>query len=402
MKAHKVGRLVAKAWVAFAAAAALWTGGVAHAQCTTDADCGDGYVCKTYTGEECAKPDCPPDDKTCASQPSDCAPTEYTTCEPAPCSTDDDCPDSMVCHEWMSSTCTGSAPASEPCMANTDCPTPDAAPPDCTDTTVKQCTPRYALPCETSADCGPGFDCKEEVIGSCSGGSGTAQPGMISGGSGSGPVDAGVALDGGSAQPPPSEVDAAAQEPTCTEMPAGTFSCVVQVLPCSADDECPADFTCEDNPNRAVCNAAGKAEAPSSGGGTAGAGATPVDAGPAGDAGSVDPCGSINDGLPDKVCWPRNYYAGGAGRDVSQGSNNASGGSSETGGGADTGAQVPETPSDSTSGHSADAGDGSGSKHGSGGCAVGAAGQRPADALGLLALLGLCVLELRRRARRAR
>src|SRR4051794_12803897 len=87
---------------ALAGAAALLVVHTASAQeCDKDADCGDGYVCKTGNFMNCADPavPCANGDK-CPELPApDCQMEEYKYCAAAPCAEDSDCPSDMACVE---------------------------------------------------------------------------------------------------------------------------------------------------------------------------------------------------------------------------------------------------------------------------------------------------------------
>ncbi len=202
--------------------------GLARAQTTCgDLVCPKGYECVTDR-QECPAIDCIEGE---ACQP--CEPIEATTCSPLPCSSDADCDSGMTCHAHDVEECTGGAP---PCDRSEDggaCP--PAPEPECTTTRVSQCVPNWALPCETAADCGPGFTCEELEECGCTGSS-----------DGPGP-DA----------PPTPESDAdAGAEPTpgdCTCEPSGEFACKLVVTACGRDADCPTGFTCIDNPE-GVCS----------------------------------------------------------------------------------------------------------------------------------------------------
>jgi hypothetical protein len=394
-------------------------------ECANDDDCDDGYSCQVAgTSAGCAAPTCAPGDEECAKTPPDCPePEEFKLCMPAPCETDDDCGDAMVCYAYATGSCSGSAgrPAATPCAEGQDCAgaeekrAPEPPEEQCTTETVSVCTPRYQLPCEHDDDCGEGFTCKETISVTCSG-SGAA------GGSAGGNGGAGGGQD---AKPAPDPEPAETPEQSCDEQPTGEFRCELQELPCDANADCPADFECSSNPNRAVCTSAGGAT-PSdpgaggrSGGGSAGAsgGADDGDAAdPAGDraAPADDACGGANDGLPEKVCLPKHYYeSGGVSRGEDSSSNGMAGGAqgipatdpTSKGGvdednvshdGDDGAAGAGATNTGSHTDGDADA------ESGDDGCSVAAHGAHGTHgAWGSLGLIGLSVLALRRRARKA-
>jgi hypothetical protein len=93
---------------------------------------------------------------------------------------------------------------------------------NCTTTTTHQCTPRWQLPCQTAADCGPGFTCDEQQSCGCSGGGGTTPP-------------------SGTSTPPPTTQT----PPACACTGTGKFACTVIPTVCNADSECLAGWTCQ-------------------------------------------------------------------------------------------------------------------------------------------------------------
>jgi hypothetical protein len=234
-----------------------------------ETECPKGYTCETGTAG-CPAIACM-DGEVCKP----CEPAQYSYCVPAACETDADCGAHMKCAAIEQKECTGeTAPATEPCEPNTECKV-TAAPVEsveCTTTTIHQCQPQWTLPCETAADCGEGFACKEQESCWCSGSSGsvgggstgsagTATRAAPAGGASSGgaaavdePVPAddlavddtgtaedGVAVEGDMAvAPPPDE--------QCGCEPTGEFACKVVETACTQDSDCPADWTCEDNP----------------------------------------------------------------------------------------------------------------------------------------------------------
>lgn len=383
-------------------ATALLAANAASAQdCAKDADCGDGYVCKTGMTPGCAEAPCPADDPKCNNLPPDCAPMEYHYCEAKPCTQDSDCGDTMVCFTQTYDECSGaSSPPSEPCPKDGQCPTPDPTPaidPVCTTHSVSTCMERWAVPCKESADCGPGFDCKEQIFATCSGG-GFAPPAAGDGSSGS--ADAGMAA--GDQALPPQEM--------CTSEPSGMFACELKDLPCDTDDDCPSGLECAENYSGIACTdvatpapmAGGDTPKGGSGSGSAGAGdfAAPPDAG------ADTPVDTCRDVKPTKACMPHNYYRALASDSAQSG--NTAGGAPVDKGGSDDGAEPPTMAPKPTSSEHAASGTGSGSDPDSdgskgettmktnSGCAVSAPGDNH-GLLGLLSMLGLSVLALRRR-----
>jgi MYXO-CTERM domain-containing protein len=260
-----------------AAALAASFGSVRTAQAQEkcgDTECPKGYTCETSTSG------CP--DIACleGTDCKPCEPTEYSYCVAAECKTDADCGAHMKCAAIEQMDCAApTAPATEPCAADTDCkvaPAPDE-PADCTTTTIHQCQPQWTLPCNADADCGEGFACKEQESCWCSGSAGSvgggstgsaatgtagssstssgagAAGGAAAGGAGSigvpmpaddsyAPVaENGAASSGDVAEPP-------APDESCGCEPTGEFACEAVETACSQDSDCPADWTCEDNP----------------------------------------------------------------------------------------------------------------------------------------------------------
>jgi MYXO-CTERM domain-containing protein len=386
MQAQRFGWLVG--------AAALFAANAASAQdCATDADCGDGYVCKTGMTPACAEKPCPSDDPKCNDLPPDCAPMEYHYCQAKPCSDDSDCPDTMVCHSETSTECAGGSAASPPaCPKDADCAQPDPQPvpqDTCKETTVSACTPRWALPCTKAADCGEGFDCKEQVSGMCSGSAPAA------GGGSSGSQDGGAPAG-----------DQALPQQTCTTEHTGQYYCELQDLPCDSNADCPSGLECIESYVGVACTgtAAAPTPEPMAGGDTPqdGAGSGSAGAGASGD----KPASDCPQPDPVKVCMPPNFY----GRDLGVGVADSAGGGAASGApGADkgetqNGATPPESPAPTANGEhdstgSGADGDSSGddsTMESSSGCAVSAPGADQ-GVLGLLSMLGLSVLALRRR-----
>jgi hypothetical protein len=158
------------------------------------------------------------------ADPADCPPCDAPAtpyCAPADCESDSDCGGSMLCAEQTLLDCGAAAATSgaTPTAAAGDAPGATLpGSPACESSTLRQCTPRWQLPCIADADCGEGFRCEETEA--CS-----VPP-----------------FDPSSGTPPSSEV-------TCS--PTGTFACVVVETSCNTEADCPADFVCVDNPSGA-------------------------------------------------------------------------------------------------------------------------------------------------------
>lgn len=204
-------------------ATAAWTfPAIAHAECATDADCGTGMICQAYDSQLCTAYAC------VAGQPCPpptCETVTYHECAPKPCTTDSECGDGMVCLTQTSTSCPPQ-PAYD-CIDPNNCPTIE--PVACVLTTTSTCAPKYMAPCTVDADCGAGFNCVPEQSCTCSGGTATRAPSS---------ADGGVAYaDAGTAYPEPIPTD-------CTCTATGVNSCQMQVIPCTTNSECPADWSC--------------------------------------------------------------------------------------------------------------------------------------------------------------
>ena len=125
------------------ASAALGLSGRAAAQeCASNDDCLKGFTCEVVGSSGCGYA-CPSDDPDCAPPPDFmCEEMEWKGCVPAPCTSDADCEEGMVCFEQDSYDCPVS---SEPdCPPGADCVKPE--PVACEPTKVSSCVPRYAVP----------------------------------------------------------------------------------------------------------------------------------------------------------------------------------------------------------------------------------------------------------------
>jgi hypothetical protein len=186
-------------------------------------DCEQGYVCELLP-QACPlilcldenDPNCP----RCDGAPA-------PACVPAACESDEDCGGGTVCAEhtvFVDCAVVAPAPASQGSSEQkAAADAPDST--GCTPSVIRECTPRWQLPCETDGDCGAGFRCEEQQ--SCS-----VPPAA--------PTD------------PDSRERAADVEVTCE--PSGVFACVVIETPCVSDADCPAQFVCADNPGRSCAS----------------------------------------------------------------------------------------------------------------------------------------------------
>lgn len=202
-----------------------------------DQTCPKNYACQSQPAA-CPAIACAKDDANC-TQPA-CSGT-VETCEPLPCASDSDCADGMVCYTSTEQDC----PTAPACAKDQPCAQPaDTA---CTTRTVSACVPKYLLPCATDTDCGAGFTCDEEQACGCSG---SASSG--SSGAGGTPLPAADGGAGDATPPssdPPEAADGGAPPPDCSCQPSGTKACNLKTVACSADADCPASFTCGNNPN---------------------------------------------------------------------------------------------------------------------------------------------------------
>lgn len=231
--------------------------GLAQAQegeCAGDSDCDSGFVCEVVGGYACGG---------CAGEGCEedtaCESGDIYGCVPGPCESDADCGDGQVCYEFSYGQCSGSGGAA--CQDTPDGALCDPAPieDECTTTTEKACAPRWALPCEEAADCGPGFTCEEEISYWCEGSTGS---------------DCG---DGDCAEPEPSE-------PVCGEEATGDFYCELVETTCESDSDCGEGLHCGEGRERSDCAMTSSAGSPpADGAGGAGAGGSEGSAG-AGDA----------------------------------------------------------------------------------------------------------------------
>jgi len=354
---------------------------VAAAQnCSSDADCGEGYRCETHEYESCSGGGmCDPAGECTAEEPV-CETVEYSTCSPAPCASDGDCPDRMACHQQSYWVCDGGmaggaggsagAPAGS-CRPDGSCEDPGSFPtPTCWQEPGESfCTPRYQLPCEVGSDCGGGFDCIESIYWVCTG--------MGSAGSGAGgspgsetpPPDRDPTPpvgSGGSSAPSAGAGGSAGfgGDYECHEERSGQFYCQLQDLPCSADADCPDGLECADQYSYPPCvGTAG------TGGGVGSAGA----AGGSDDGMTMVPVGGWGGSyecpppIVEQRCMPPEWYGGGTG-----GSGGTPGPGTGGRGGSDGGGETdPTTPPGGSAGSSTGSG---GSASGSGTGNAGAGG----------------------------
>jgi hypothetical protein len=277
-------RVAQRLFFAMALSGALLEPGVALADTPCgDSTCPKGYTCEAYPGP-CA-------DSRDGSTVGACETSMQYSCVEAPCTSDADCGTLMVCHTSTRESCTGTAAVSKCAPDNLDC-TEDVASvdPTCTTTTASTCVPRYDLPCTVASDCGDGFTCEPQTSVMCSGsagrtgtskgGVGSAESGGAAGvsagaaasssyGGAASVGDAGVASGSGAqsnatgstsgkvaVDPTSQAVGGAAgtvaipttsvtpPTSTCTTIVSDVNYCVLKVISCNADTDCPNGFTC--------------------------------------------------------------------------------------------------------------------------------------------------------------
>ncbi len=217
----------------------------ASSDCTTDADCGDGFTCQEIQ-EPCPATPC----QVGQDCTNNCQPTTTHQCEPEPpasCTSVSDCSGNDVCVTYSWEECSGTAVA---CADGKDCDAGAAPDTSCTTHTEGYCLPPYLAPCTTASDCGAGFTCEEEQSCVCSGsgGSGSGSAGSSTGTStGADPAtpDAGMA-DAGSGT-----ADAGTPEDNCSCQGTGTKYCKLIETECTNDTDCPGDMVCADGPDSA-------------------------------------------------------------------------------------------------------------------------------------------------------
>lgn len=304
-------------------------------ECTSDADCSKGMVCKITGGSACAGVACPAG-QTCP-QPPPCDPQVIKECVPGPCASDSDCGQGLVCVTNKYTVCTMST-----CPAGTECPAST-----CTESSESRCAPPYVAPCQVDADCGDGFTCEVSQACACSGGGAIPVPpsGVGGGTSGGGTGTAGAATVGSGG----ATGSAGAPAVDCSCTPTGEHHCQPKTYECTTSQDCPSGWTCDANPVAVACGA------------------------PTGSAGSANTdCGSAT-GIANSVCTPP-YWGGTLSVGYAQGS-------------AELGSQpaAAYSPKSSAAGQSKD----------SGGCQVSPGGER--SGIGTLFGLGALALVFMRR-----
>jgi len=354
-----------------------WAVPASAQECADDAGCPKGFTCEVSESTACVDVACPEGDDSCEAREAECTVEEYRSCVSIDCSADSDCADGMVCETIQHERCsTPGAPAdpggAEP--APDDAPDSDdgadPAPPEssCEVEERNYCVPRYVLPCEADADCGPGFTCAASEVCACSGGGSSSGSSTTGGSAGmpEPPDDAGDAERPAEPLPEGEDDGVDGTDESCVCEP-GPLSCQLVITECAASSDCPSGMTCEDNPEGS-CSVSSDGE---------------------------EEC--VTD--PEKICLPPYIdLVGGSGIATDVEEDRGSSGSGE--GPIDD----PEDPQVGAPGETDDDGNAAdGSDDGSasgGGCSVGAAGA-PTGAWTSLALaLGAAVLGRRRRSAR--
>lgn len=218
-------------------ACGMVSGAFAESECATDADCSEGFSCQAVGGSGCAAPIGPdgeplPDEPCVSETFYACVPPPPPQCDPAQLSAD--CPNNQVCVTYTYESCSGGGMSSSSGSdAMPVCPPedPTCVPPEveCSSQAESYCVPRYFAPCEQAADCGPGFDCVEDVYEVCSGSSSGSS-------SGSEPL-------------PP-------DEGTCETQSSGVNYCRLQEISCDDGAACPEGLVCEtyETPSTSTCS----------------------------------------------------------------------------------------------------------------------------------------------------
>lgn len=256
--------------LAFGAASTLSL--TAHAECSDDSDCDDGFVCEVVGAVECTDelpPPCPPGEDC----PDPCEREEVTACVPdlVECATDADCAEGLTCVSFTYDDCDdiaigtdepgdreepgdGSDPQQDGPGDTPDVPEEGG----CEEVTEAFCAPAWVGACEVDADCGDGFACVEAEVCECSG---SGSSGGGSAGGGDVPPEPGVPTpdpdegggsdagfgddddeDGGFEDDEDGGFD---EDVDCSCFGTGEFYCEPQEVACANDADCPSEWTCE-------------------------------------------------------------------------------------------------------------------------------------------------------------
>jgi hypothetical protein len=196
-------------------------------ECSSDADCPDGFTCESSTYEICT--DCEPGTDCTGG----CEPQTESYCVPPPppsCDADNPCSGDDVCVTFTFEECSAGGSTGTACPPDPDepCeepnPAPDEEPTECTTKTESYCVPPYMAPCSADADCGPGFTCEEVEICQC----------------------------GGAPMDPDNPDDPPMTDGECTCEPTGDTYCELVETECSSDADCENGLSCQEFPGGTV------------------------------------------------------------------------------------------------------------------------------------------------------
>lgn len=353
----------------------LWvpTALAADGECDSNDDCELGFVCEVVGAGDCPAIACA--EGADCEQPA-CDLTEYKACVPGPCDSDADCGDNQVCYQETYEVCSGGS--TDACARDGECAEPEPAEESsCTTEQFSQCVPRWAAPCEESADCGPGFTCEALEQCACKGSAGSAAP-----------------CAEGEECPEPGP--APAPEPECSCEPTDTNYCKLVETSCTADSDCATGLVCADvGGDAASCG--GSAPSSGSGSGDSAGDPAPADGGVPPEEQGFAACEPVETD-PEMLCVPADFDQWGLDASdlkslgehggVLSGSADDEGGSATSGrGGEGAPTQEADGSEEGASNDDADEDDG---------CSVTSA--RAASSQGLWLLLAAALLARRRRA----
>jgi len=229
-------------------------GGGWSSECEEDTDCPSGMICDEVgsMGVAIGVPAC-----ICPAEEPDCdcgdemdpmpapEPVPYFACVPAPCESDSECGDNLVCITITYEECEDTAlmtrvpcPEDDPDCGPDDKPAPDTdTEPDCETITESFCGPKYFANCEEDADCGEGFACVEEETCGCDDMATQVDDSTETDGEGD--------SEGAPGPDAPPEDDEPADEDGCSCEPTGDMICELDELPCQSDEDCELEgWTC--------------------------------------------------------------------------------------------------------------------------------------------------------------
>ena len=235
-----------------------------ESECTTSADCENGFTCEElYTrGGACPDVFCEEGDTECMESAEcdtssevvmGCMPPPPESCDPAAGASA--CSDSaLVCVTYTYESCSsgGSTGSPEPGAPpergeDEDGEMGDEEPvgePSCMTEQESYCVPPYFAACEVDADCGGGFTCEQELeCAPCA-----VEPSVCTE-----DQDGNVVCE----EPEHMECDTSCQ-------PSGRTYCELQEVSCSADADCAQGMVCEtfDSPSDSVCTISSEDEDP--------------------------------------------------------------------------------------------------------------------------------------------